>query len=56
VSSATTRVRAAWDHEVLVRARASETLWIELPVALRLESGLLVEGAFDFAFRERDGS
>jgi ATP-dependent exoDNAse (exonuclease V) beta subunit len=54
--SALSRVAAAWDHAVLVRARASDTLWIELPVALRLESDVLAEGALDLAFREADGT
>lgn len=53
---AATRIRAAWEHPLLARARASATLWIELPVALRIDANLLAEGAFDFAFRETDGS
>ena len=55
-SAAIQRVLAAWEHPVLLRARASRTLWVELPVALRLADQTLVEGAFDLAFREPDGS
>ena len=32
------------------------TLWVELPVALRLSDQTLAEGAFDLAFREPDGT
>jgi ATP-dependent helicase/nuclease subunit A len=50
------RALAAWKHPVLLRARESRTLWVELPVALRLPDQTLAEGAFDLAFREPDGS
>jgi ATP-dependent exoDNAse (exonuclease V) beta subunit len=54
--AAVQRALAAWSHPVLVRARASRTLWVELPVSLRLADHTLVEGAFDCAFREPDGT
>jgi ATP-dependent exoDNAse (exonuclease V) beta subunit len=55
-SVAVQRVLAAWSHPLLVRARASKALWVELPVALRLADQTLAEGAFDLAFREADGT
>jgi len=55
-AAAVQRALAAWKHPLLARARDSRTLWVELPVALRLPDQTLAEGAFDLAFREADGS
>ena len=55
-AAAVQRALAAWKHPLLARARESRTLWVELPLALRLADQTLAEGAFDLAFREADGS
>jgi ATP-dependent exoDNAse (exonuclease V) beta subunit len=54
-AAATLAAQAAHEHPLLARARASAASRREVPVALRLETGDLVEGVIDLAFRDDAG-
>ena len=55
VSAATLAVTKTLAHPLLVRAKKSERMFRETPLALQLEDGSLVEGACDLAFVDAEG-
>jgi ATP-dependent helicase/nuclease subunit A len=55
IAAANEAVAAAIAHPLVRRAGAASECYRELPVALRLEDGRLLEGIIDLAFRENGG-
>jgi ATP-dependent helicase/nuclease subunit A len=55
ISAAIVAVASALAHPLVRRAAASDEHRRESPIALRVEDGLLLEGAVDLAFRDADG-
>ena len=54
VAAAAESVRAALSHPLLRQARDAEEALREVPFTLRLDGGLLIEGALDLAFLRSD--
>jgi ATP-dependent exoDNAse (exonuclease V) beta subunit len=55
LAAARTAAKAALDHPLIARARASARCLREVPVTLRLDEGHIMEGNIDLAFEE-DGA